>query len=122
MAFKRLTVASHRLSSALRFLVISTFSWVEVEAVAFVVVGGTGEDAAASVDKVAMAVADGDDMMAGDVLLMIDRERDLRGLGVGIASREAGKMRPRLRWPRAGQLPSSVPTHLAFCRYLSFLQ
>ena len=42
---------------------------------AALVVDGAGEDAAASVDKVAMAVADGDDMLV---------DRDLRGLSVGI--------------------------------------
>ena len=45
------------------------------ELVAALVVDGAGEDAAASVDKVAMAVADGDDMLV---------DRDLRGLSVGI--------------------------------------
>lgn len=67
MVFKRLTVASHRLSSALRFLVISTVSWALVEEAVVVVDGagaGADDDAAASVDEVAMAVvvADGDDI------------------------------------------------------------
>ena len=98
----------------------------------FVAVDGAdaGDVAAASVDKVAMAVADGDDMasmvirvvVAVDDILLVDRDGDLRGLRVGIASRvrDAGKKMRHGGLMHAGQLPSSVPTHLAICRYLSF--